>query len=104
MDRFVQAYASTPLMRDDYEEEERQHLETLQLAGSSRGIPAIPRFELPNVNNVSFAIVLCCAVICLAVWLPGRLARGPLLLTRVVIAPLLTLPHPTASSIPLAAH
>jgi len=51
MDRFVQAYASTPLMRDDYEEEERQHLETLQLAGSSRGIPAIPRFELPNVNN-----------------------------------------------------
>ena len=75
MDRFVQAYASTPLMRNDYEEEERQHLETLQLAGSSRGIPAIPRFELPNVNNVSIAASMayrapCCAMPCGA-WLPG---------------------------------
>lgn len=54
MDKFVSAYASTPVLRDfdDGDDAARTELQQLRGVGTSASAAAIPRFELPNVHNV----------------------------------------------------
>ena len=60
MDKFVQAYASTPLLRDDADQLDTQSelAQAIGTSASGAALPAIPRFEIPNVHNVRIALLL----------------------------------------------
>ena len=70
MDKFVQAYASTPVLRESLLDDnaagqldDSRQSELVQAVGTSASgaaLPAIPRFELPNVHNVRLLVVFIC--------------------------------------------